>query len=96
MAKITKDEIKRLAKLSHISLSDDEVASLATELDAILDYVEKLQAVDTSGVEPTSQVTGLVDVWREDTPYVKQPKRQDILSNTPEQQDGYIKVRRVL
>lgn len=96
MAKISEAEIRRLAALARIGLSDDEVGKLATELDSIVGFVEKLQAVDTTGVEPTSQVTGLVDVWREDEPKPSAVSQAELLKNAPDQQDGYIKVRRVL
>lgn len=96
MTKISEDEVRRLATLSRIGLSDDEVGKLAIELDAIVGFVEKLQAVDTTGVEPTSQVTGLVDVWREDEPKQSTVSQAELLKNAPDQLDGYIKVRRVL
>lgn len=96
MAKISETEVKRLAVLARIGLSDVEVTKLAAELDAIVGFVEKLQAVDTTGVEPTSQVTGLVDVWREDEPKKSPISPVELLKNAPEQKDGFIKVRRVL
>lgn len=96
MSKITDDQVKRLAALAHIGLRDDEISRLAGELDQIVGFVEKLQAVDVKGVEPTSQVTGLEDVWREDEVRPSQISQADLLKNAPEQQDGLVKVRRVL
>jgi aspartyl-tRNA(Asn)/glutamyl-tRNA(Gln) amidotransferase subunit C len=95
MSKITPDEVRRLAALANIGLEDSQVESLASELDQIVDFVEQLQKVDTSDVEPTDQVTGLVDVWRPDE--VRSDfTREELLANAPDQQDGFIKVRRVL
>ena len=96
MSKISNEEVKRLAGLAHIGLSDAETTSLAGELDAIVGFVEQLQAIDTRGVNQTSQVTGLVDVWREDVVKPSPVSQVELLKNAPEQQDGYIKVRRVL
>ena len=84
-----------MAKLSNIGLSDAEVASLAPELDTILKLVEQLETVKTDEVEPTDQVTGLVDVFRPDEVRPGNVSRDDLLKNAPDQQDGYIKVHRV-
>lgn len=59
-------DVKHVAKLANLPLSPDEEKKYDTQLTAILDYVDQLQQVDTAGVEPTSQVTGLTDVVRED------------------------------
>jgi len=96
MSKITDDEVKRLAVLARIGLSDDEVRRLAGELDQIVGFVKKLQAVTTKDVPPTSQVTGLIDVWRADESKPSPVSQTDLLQNAVETQDGYIKVRRVL
>lgn len=96
MKKITLDEVKKLARLSRISLSDEEAESLRVELGSILGYVEKLSDVDTKGLEPTSQVTGLTNQMRKDEEKDYGTSRENLLKNTPDQKDGYIKVRRVL
>lgn len=96
MAKITDEEVRRLAALAHIGLSASEAARLAGELDEIVGFVEKLQSVDVGGVAPTSQVTGLRDVWRADEAVTSPISQFELLKNASETQDGYIKVRRVL
>jgi aspartyl-tRNA(Asn)/glutamyl-tRNA(Gln) amidotransferase subunit C len=96
MAQLTLTEVKRLAALSRLQLSDEEAAEFLAELNAILGYVEKLSSVDTTGIEPTAQVTGLKNVMRPDEPIDYGPSREELLQNTPAQQDGYIKVRKVL
>jgi aspartyl-tRNA(Asn)/glutamyl-tRNA(Gln) amidotransferase subunit C len=95
MANITPDEVRRIAALANIGLSDTEVKQMAGELDRIVDFVEQLQSVDTKGVPPTDQVTGLVDVFRPDEVH-RDLSRQELLANAPEQQDGFFKVKRVL
>ncbi len=95
MSKLGVSEVERVAKLARIGLSADEAAAMAVELGQIVEFVEQLQKVDVEGVEPTDQVTGLVDVWREDE--VKPSlSREELLSVVPEHKHGYIVVKRVL
>ena len=96
MKKVTIDEIKKLANLSRIQLSDEEAESLRAELEKILGYVDQLSDVDTEGLEPTSQVTGLVNQMRKDEIIDYGTSHEDLLKNTPDQKDGYIKVKKVL
>jgi aspartyl-tRNA(Asn)/glutamyl-tRNA(Gln) amidotransferase subunit C len=96
MADITKDTVKKLARLSSIGLSDEEVEVMTKELGSIVGFVEALQSVDVSGVDPTFQVTGLKDAFRADEVNPGTIPRDLLLSNAPAQQDGYIKVPRVL
>lgn len=59
-------DVKRIAKLANLPLTDDEEKKFSNQLTAILDYIDQLQQTDTKGVEPTSQVTGLVNITRQD------------------------------
>lgn len=95
MTKITPDEVRRIAALANIGLKGDEVAQYAAELDQIVQFVEQLQQVETEGIPPTDQVTGLVDVWRDDI-VTSEYSRDQLLANAPEQKDGFFKVKRVL
>lgn len=63
---ITREEINHIAELSRLELTEEEKEKYGAQLDTILKYVSQLEEVDTSKVEPTAQVSGLVDVWRED------------------------------
>ena len=95
MSKLSVTEIKRVADLARISLTEQETAQMAVELSAIVGFVEQLATVDVEGIAPTDQVTGLVDVWREDVVVTSLP-RAELLANVPKQKDGYIVVKRVL
>lgn len=95
MGKISNDEVLKLAKLSKIALTDQEVEKYAKEFGVLLDYIEQLQAIDTNGLEPTDQVTGLVNVMRSDKESHTQ-SQDDLLKNLPDRQENLIKVRRVL
>jgi aspartyl-tRNA(Asn)/glutamyl-tRNA(Gln) amidotransferase subunit C len=96
MAKLTREDVLKLAGLARISLSDDEVTEFADELSAILQYVEQLSNVDVSGLQPTNQVTGLTNVMRKDEvkEYGYQPL--DLLKNVPKTQDNMLKVKRMI
>ncbi len=93
---ITIDDVKKLASLSALSLDEKEAMQLQGELQNILTFVEQLNEVDTSGLEPTYQVTGLENVWREDEIIDYKLDREELLKNAPNKQDGQIKVKRVL
>jgi len=67
MTQITRDDVRHLAQLSSLQLSDQEIDALQTDMVSILGYIEQLSELDTTGVEPTYQVTGLENVWRNDT-----------------------------
>lgn len=96
MADLTRDDILKLARLARISLTDDEATAFATELDEILKYVELLDAVDTNGLLPTSQVTGLVNVTRPDTVLDYGYTEADLLLNVPAVESAQIKVKRMI
>ena len=91
---LSSEEVIKIAKLARIALSDDEVEKFRTELSTILDYVEKLNEVDTEGVEETSQVTGLENRWRDDhVDYTF--SREDMLESALETAEDHIKVKAV-
>ncbi len=96
MAKISLTDIQKVARLTRIDLTDKELDTMTVEVSSVLEFVDALQAVNTDGVEPTSQVTGLRDVWREDEVKRCELSREELLVNAPATQDGYIKVRKVL
>ena len=66
MAKLTREDVLKLARLARLDLSDEEVEEYQRELSAILQYVEQLSEVDVDGLKPTNQVTGLINVMRPD------------------------------
>lgn len=96
MTKITVDHITTLANLARIGLESDEIAGLAIQITSILTFVEALDAVSTQHIIPTSQVTGLTDVWRDDVVIPCQLTREQLLQVAPDTVDGYVKVKRVL
>jgi aspartyl-tRNA(Asn)/glutamyl-tRNA(Gln) amidotransferase subunit C len=96
MAKLSRDDVLKLASLSKLRLSEAEIERLRAELSEILNYVEILDQVDSEGLEPTYQVTGLKNVMREDEQESYGYETADLLKNAPDVQDGQFKVKRVL
>ena len=94
MAKISKEEVEHIAKLARIELKDNGKEKFQKELSSILEFVSQLQKVDTKDIIPISQVTGLDNVLEKDN-IKPSPKREKLLKNAPEKQDGFIKVKKV-
>ena len=96
MAKITRDEVLKLAKLSKIKLSGEQTDKFVEELNAIVKYVEQIDSTDTKGLEPTDQVTGLRNIMRPDEIMDYRETSAELLKNAPAKEKNYIKVKRVL
>ena len=96
MSTITKDQIEHIAKLARLRLTDDEQTKMTKELGMILTYVEKLNEVDTTGVEPTAQVTGLENIFRKDAVGEQLGNPADLIAVAPEHERNLIKVKTVL
>jgi len=97
--KLTRDEIIKLARLSSLHLTEDEIISYQDELGVILDYVKQLDSVNVEGLLPTYQVTGLTsadsNATRDDVPGV-QVSQSALLRNVPKTENGLIKVKRMI
>ncbi len=83
MARITRQQIDHIATLSQLSLSDEEAESMQRDLERILDYVASLEALDTTGVEPTSHAIALDTPLREDRALPPMDP-EEALANAPE------------
>lgn len=96
MSKLSRDDVLKLARLSRLRLTEEEIERYRTELSSILEYVQMLNAVDITGLEPTYQVTGLKNVMRDDEIKPYQAKPKELLENAPTILDHQFKVKRVL
>jgi aspartyl-tRNA(Asn)/glutamyl-tRNA(Gln) amidotransferase subunit C len=96
MAKLSAEDVLKLAKLCRLELTEHEIEKFSDEIGAILDYVEQLQSVDVTNIEPTLQVTGLVNATREDKIIDYGTTPHDLLHNAPAVEEGHIKVKRML
>lgn len=91
--KISHDDILHVASLAILVLSSEEFDMFLPQLNSILDFISKLQQVDTSNVQPTSQVTGLLNVFREDkVDETRVFSQEKALSNAPATHNGFFKV----
>jgi aspartyl-tRNA(Asn)/glutamyl-tRNA(Gln) amidotransferase subunit C len=96
MAKLSTEDVLKLARLARLQLTDVEISQFKKEISAILGYVEQLQKVDLEKLKPTQQVTGLTNVTRADEVKNYGPTPEDLLSNAPATEEGHIKVKRML
>jgi aspartyl-tRNA(Asn)/glutamyl-tRNA(Gln) amidotransferase subunit C len=95
--KLDKQQIQHIANLAKLDLSDEELEKYGGQLSDVLSYIDQLQEVDTNNVEPTAQVTGLVNAWREDEVMEWDEKEIDeALKQAPEIEDRQYKVKRVI
>ena len=92
---ISREEVKHIAKLAKLSLSDEEVDKYAKDLASISDFIAELNEVDTSGVEPTAHVVDKKNVFRKDEMKDSFPREQ-ILKNAPSKEAGCISVPKVV
>jgi len=92
---IDKKEVQHIAGLARIGIDEKETEQYSKELSAILDWIKKLEEMDTSQVEPTDHIVGIMNIAREDN--VKDfENKKNIVKLFPEEKNGYDKVRSVL
>lgn len=93
---LTKEEVQHIAQLARLDLTEAEVERYQSELSRILEYIGQLSEVNTDGVEPTAQVTGLTNHFREDVARTTDAEtRQRLLDAAPERDGDYFKVKAV-
>ena len=88
-------DIARVAHLARIALTDEELAAYAAQLENILEHAERVQALPTEGVEPTSHPLPVVNAFRPDE-VTGSLDRDDALAGAPEVENGYFRVPRIL
>lgn len=97
MTQITREEVIHLAELSRLQLSAEEIDSLQEDITNILKYVEQLNELDTSDVEPTYQVgTELKNVGQDDSVVDYGVSREQLLELAPKARDNQVEVQKVL
>jgi len=93
--KLTREEVERVAMLARLRLTAAEESRLAEQLDKILQYMEKLNQLDTSEVEPFTHAVDVVNAWREDS-VTNQPDPEALLANAPAREGGFFKVPKLI
>ncbi len=92
---VDRTEVLHIAKLARLRLTDAEVQTFGAQLSDILDYVDELNELDTSDVEPTTHAVPLVMHLREDVVEARLD-REAVLSNAPDQDEGHFRVPKVV
>ena len=93
--KISLKEVEHVARLARLELSDADKERMRRELDGILSYIDKLRALDTEGVEPTSHAVPMTNVMREDAPRPSFPQA-DMLANAPDRSGEFFRVPKII
>jgi len=93
--KIDAEQVRKVAKLSRLDLTETEVAEFAGQLSAILDYMEKMNELDTTNVEPLAHCLGVKNVFREDTAR-ESLGTEKALANAPQRDGEFFKVPKIL
>ncbi|WP_332633312.1 Asp-tRNA(Asn)/Glu-tRNA(Gln) amidotransferase subunit GatC [Halalkalibacter flavus] len=91
MSRIQEEQVKHVANLARLAITEDEAKMFTEQLDAIITFAEQLNELDTTGVEPTTHVLDMKNVLREDKPEKGLPV-EDVLKNAPDHEDGQIRV----
>ena len=91
MTRITIDEVKHVANLARLAITEEEAEKFTKQLDAIIEFAEQLNELDTENVEPTSHVLDMKNVMREDIAEEGLPV-EEVLKNAPDHEDGQIRV----
>lgn len=91
-----KIDVKKVAKLSSLTLSPEEETEFDTQLNDIVGYIEKLNSVDTSNVEPTAQITGLTNRLRNDNFADDMLSQDEALSGTKKTHNGLFVVEKLV
>lgn len=95
--KLTKEQVEKIARLARLKLSEEEMERYAGQLTDILNYVEVLKELDTTGVPETSQVTGLTNVTRKDEARGVLATSDELLDCSPlEKTDHQIRIKRIM
>ncbi len=91
---ISIDDVKHVAKLARLELSEDEITQFSKQLGGILEHVAQMNEIDTTGVEPMSSAIPIVNVMREDEVKYEQTK-EELMKNAPEEEAGFFKVPKI-
>ena len=91
MSRISKEDVKHVAHLARLAVTEEETEQMTKELDAIITFAELLNEVDTTNVQPTTHVLKMVNVLREDKAKPGLPVKE-VIKNAPDHEDGLIRV----
>jgi len=90
-----KMDIEKVARLARLELSEEEKEIFGNQMEQILTYMEQLNRIDTTGVEPTSHAIPIYNVFRDDEVKLSFPQ-EEVLAIAPDEEDGHFKVPRII
>ncbi len=94
MTELTEEEVRHVAFLARIGVTDNDVAQYQKDLASVLAYFEELNEIDTTNVAPIGHITGMTNVFRGDVAHdADDDTRARIMASVPETREGYIKVK---
>jgi aspartyl-tRNA(Asn)/glutamyl-tRNA(Gln) amidotransferase subunit C len=93
--KISLDDVRRVALLGRLALSEDEENAFAKDLDEILTYVEMLNELDTGGIDPTAHAVEVDAAFREDT-VTNTPETEALVASAPARDGAFFKVPKII
>ena len=95
MTKISLSDVRKVAKLARLEITDDQVQAYKDQLEAILDYVDQLKEIDTKNISPTTRAVEVVNAMREDSVEVNY-SREEILNQAPLREGDFFRVPKIL
>ena len=95
MAKITKDEVKKVSHLARLELNENEINSHADQLEKILEYIKQLEKIDTDDVPCTTRAIEVINVFRKDEKK-NSDCTQELLELSPSREEDYFKVPKII
>lgn len=91
----TRKDVEYVAELARLEFGEDKINRFTRDLNSILEYVNKLEEIDTENIEATANPVHMENAFRDDVPE-QSLDREDVLMNAPDRQDGYFKVPRII
>jgi aspartyl-tRNA(Asn)/glutamyl-tRNA(Gln) amidotransferase subunit C len=91
---LSRAEVEHVARLAHVGLTDEEIAEFAVELSSVIEHVNRLQKLDTTGVAPTAHVIPVENVMRDDEVRPSWPP-EAVLENAPRRHGDYFEVQAI-
>lgn len=95
MSQFNRDDVKKVAHLARLELTEAEETQFAGQLSDILDYVQQLEELDTENVDPTAHAIDMRNITRSDR-HSSYPHREDLLEGAPDREDDFFKVPKIL
>ena len=95
MNKISSSDVRKVAQLARLELSEDQIETYTSQLEEILSYVDQLQDIDTKNIHPTTRAVEVVNAMREDLVAVN-CSREDILDQAPHREGDFFRVPKII